>query len=58
MPQFSAILACAQVAKKLRVPMIADGGIVLERDMVLALAAGASTVMMGRFVHFFSSYKV
>lgn len=27
--------------------MIADGGIVLERDMVLALAAGASTVMMG-----------
>jgi IMP dehydrogenase len=46
-PQFSAILACAQAAKKLRVPLIADGGIVLERDLVLALAAGASTVMMG-----------
>lgn len=46
-PQFSAIYKCAHIAKKLRVPLIADGGIVLERDMVLALAAGASTVMMG-----------
>jgi len=46
-PQFSAIYNCAEVAKKLRVPVIADGGIVHEKDMVLALAAGASTVMMG-----------
>lgn len=46
-PQFSAILECARVARKLRVPLIADGGVVLERDLVLALAAGASTVMMG-----------
>ena len=46
-PQFSAIKNCAEMARKLRVPIIADGGIVFERDMVLALAAGASTVMMG-----------
>lgn len=47
LPQFSAIKNCAELARKLRVPIIADGGIVHERDMVLALAAGASTVMMG-----------
>lgn len=46
-PQFSAIRKCAELARKLRVPIIADGGIVYEKDMVLALAAGASTVMMG-----------
>ncbi|KAF0972501.1 hypothetical protein FDP41_009404 [Naegleria fowleri] len=46
-PQFSAIKNCAELARKLRVPIIADGGIVFERDMVLALAAGASSVMMG-----------
>jgi IMP dehydrogenase len=46
-PQFSTILEVANVAQKLRVPIIADGGIVHERDMVLALAAGASSVMMG-----------
>lgn len=46
-PQFSAIYDCAQVAKKLRVPIIADGGIRNSRDVVLALAAGASSVMIG-----------
>lgn len=46
-PQFSAILECAELSKKLRVPIIADGGIVYERDVCLALAAGANTVMMG-----------
>jgi IMP dehydrogenase len=46
-PQFSAIRKCAELARKLRVPIIADGGIVYEKDMVLALAGGASTVMMG-----------
>ncbi|KAL0487689.1 GMP reductase [Acrasis kona] len=46
-PQFSAIRKCSELARKLRVPIIADGGIVFEKDMVLALAAGASTVMMG-----------
>lgn len=46
-PQFSAILEVANIAQKLRVPFISDGGIIYERDMVLALAAGASSVMMG-----------
>jgi len=47
-PQFTAIQNCAKVARKLRVPIIADGGIRNSRDIVLALAAGASTVMMGK----------
>ncbi len=47
MPQFSAIYDCARIADKLRVPLIADGGIRSSRDVVLALAAGASCVMIG-----------
>ncbi len=47
-PQFSAVMDCAEVAEKLRVPLIADGGIRTSRDVVLALAAGASTVMIGK----------
>ena len=47
-PQFSAIQDCARVADKLRVPLIADGGIRSSRDVVLALAAGASSVMVGK----------
>lgn len=47
-PQFTAIQECAKVAEKLRVPLIADGGISSSRELVLALAAGASTVMMGK----------
>jgi IMP dehydrogenase len=47
-PQFTAIKECAHIAEKLRVPMIADGGIRTSRDLVLALAAGASTVMIGK----------
>ncbi len=47
-PQFTAIYECGQVAKRLRVPLIADGGIRNSRDIVLALAAGASTVMIGK----------
>lgn len=47
-PQFSAIYECAKIAEKLRVPLIADGGIRSSRDLVLALAAGASTVMIGK----------
>jgi IMP dehydrogenase len=46
-PQFTAIYNIAKVAKKLQVPIIADGGIRNSRDVVLALAAGASTVMIG-----------
>lgn len=47
-PQFTAVMDCARIAEKLRVPLIADGGIRTSRDVVLALAAGASTVMMGK----------
>lgn len=47
-PQFTAVQECARIAEKLRVPLIADGGIRTSRDVVLALAAGASTVMIGK----------
>jgi IMP dehydrogenase len=47
-PQFTAVQDCARIAEKLRVPLIADGGIRTSRDVVLALAAGASTVMIGK----------
>jgi IMP dehydrogenase len=50
MPQFSAIQECAAVASKLRVPLIADGGIRSSREIVMALAAGASSVMVGRLL--------
>jgi len=47
-PQFTAVYECAKIAEKLRVPLIADGGIRGSRDVVLALAAGASSVMIGK----------
>ena len=46
-PQFSALLDCATVCHKEKIPFIADGGIKYSGDMVKALAAGASTVMVG-----------
>ena len=46
-PQFTAILECARAAKSLNVPIIADGGIVYPADIAKALAAGASSVMLG-----------
>ncbi len=47
-PQFTAIRDCAEEAAHLRIPIIADGGIRDSSDVVKALAAGASTVMMGK----------
>lgn len=47
MPQITAIINCAQVANKHNIPVIADGGIRCSGDIVKALVAGASTVMMG-----------
>ena len=47
-PQFTAVRECAEVADKLRVPLIADGGVRGSREVTLALAAGASTVMLGK----------
>jgi IMP dehydrogenase len=46
-PQISAIIECAEMAKKLGVPLIADGGIKFSGDVTKALAAGAQTVMVG-----------
>ena len=47
-PQLSAILEIAPIAHSAGVPIIADGGLVNSGDAVKALAAGASTIMMGR----------
>ncbi len=47
MPQLSAIYACAQVARKQGVSVVADGGIKYSGDIVKAIAAGADVVMLG-----------
>lgn len=46
-PQFSAVLECAAAARQLGAHVWADGGIRHPRDVALALAAGASNVMIG-----------
>ncbi|MBM3731808.1 MAG: GuaB1 family IMP dehydrogenase-related protein, partial [Actinobacteria bacterium] len=46
-PQFSAVLECATEAKKYGKSIWADGGVRHPRDVALALAAGASQVMIG-----------
>ncbi|MEY2786166.1 MAG: Inosine-5-monophosphate dehydrogenase [Planctomycetota bacterium] len=46
-PQLSAVLDCARALAGTGVPVIADGGIRFSGDIVKALAAGASCVMLG-----------
>lgn len=46
-PQFTAVQKCAEMGKRLKIPIIADGGIKGSREIILALAAGASSVMIG-----------
>ena len=46
-PQITAIMNCAAVARKLGVPVIADGGVKYSGDVVKAIAAGADSVMIG-----------
>ncbi|MCG6982756.1 MAG: IMP dehydrogenase, partial [Deltaproteobacteria bacterium] len=46
-PQISAVIECAKVARESQVPIIADGGIKYSGDVVKALAAGADSVMIG-----------
>lgn len=46
-PQLTAVADCAKVGHELNLPVISDGGIRNSGDMTKALAAGASTVMLG-----------
>ncbi len=47
MPQITAIAAAAKAAGPAQVPVIADGGVKFSGDIVKAIAAGASSVMIG-----------
>ncbi len=49
-PQFSAVLECAAEARRLGRHVWADGGVRHPRDVALALAAGASNVMIGSWL--------
>jgi len=46
-PQISAILEVAKIARKYDIPIVADGGIKFSGDVTKALAAGANSVMLG-----------
>lgn len=46
-PQLSAVAECADLGRELGIPIIADGGIRNSGDITKAIAAGASTVMIG-----------
>lgn len=47
MPQLTAIMDCAKALKGTGIPIIADGGVKFSGDITKALAAGASSVMIG-----------
>src|SRR5690606_33229355 len=46
-PQITAVFDCARAAAKHDIPIVADGGVQFSGDIAKALAAGASTVMLG-----------
>ncbi len=46
-PQLTAIRDCSRVADRFQIPIIADGGIKYSGDITKAIAAGASSVMIG-----------
>ena len=47
LPQLSAIMEVSEMAKKYKIPVIADGGIKHSGDIAKAIAAGADSVMIG-----------
>ena len=49
-PQLSAVMDVCSVAKKSKIPVIADGGIKFSGDITKALAAGASCAMIGNLL--------
>lgn len=49
-PQFTAVMNCAGEAERDGIPVIADGGIRYSGDIVKAIAAGASSVMLGNLL--------
>jgi IMP dehydrogenase len=49
-PQVTAIMNVAKVARKMKIPVIADGGIKFSGDIAKALASGADSVMVGNLL--------
>lgn len=49
-PQFTAIMMCSEIADQYDIPIIADGGVRYSGDITKAIAAGASTVMLGNLL--------
>jgi IMP dehydrogenase len=47
MPQVTAIRNCSKAANEFGIPIVADGGIKFSGDLTKAIAAGASTIMIG-----------
>ncbi len=47
MPQITAIINCSKAADEFGIPVVADGGIKFSGDLTKAIAAGASTIMIG-----------